>query len=103
MTVYVGDVAPCFVRLEISADGVNPDLSTLSAGTIEVLRPDGSTALWTAVVSMKTPSLARLDHVLAEGDVPMSGLYTLRGLYTLSIGGTPRTTNGELLVLAKEE
>ena len=102
MTVYVGDVAPNFVRLEISADGVNPDLSTLSAGTIEVIRPDGSTALWSTVVSTRTPKLACLDHVLAEGDVPMSGLYTLRGLYTLSIG-TPRTTNGELLVLAKEE
>jgi len=86
--VYVGMRSPYAVQVDVSPSDTMPNLSIVSAATISVTKPDGSTASWSATLSNQTATTLKLTHVLATDgtDVATPGRYVLVAQLTTPAG-----------------
>ena len=97
MTVYVNALSPESVQVVVAAGQSGVDLSTVTAATFAVKKPDGSAASWSCVVTDKTASSATLTHPFGSGDVDQLGIYTL--VPTLAVpAGSARCVAVQILV-----
>jgi hypothetical protein len=63
------------------------DLSTVSAVTLHVMRPDGTSSDWATSLSAQSPTSVTATHVFAAADVPVPGKLTIEPRMTVP-GGT---------------
>lgn len=86
MTLYLDALNPESVQVVVSAGQSGVDLSTVTAATFAVRKPDGSSASWSCVVTDKTAAGATLTHPFDSGDVDLIGIYTLVPTLTVPAG-----------------
>lgn len=87
--VYVGDIGTQIVL------DCGQDISSATARSIEVRKPDGSTASWPATAS----GMTAIAYVTLAGSLDMPGPYRLQALVTLP-SGTWRGETAQLSVYA---
>lgn len=88
--VYQNAVAPEAYTRDDSVGASGFDMSTISAASLHVRKPDGTTTTWTASISLQTATSLRLTHTYAGGDVALVGTYIVWAVYTVP-GGTIRS------------
>lgn len=99
--VYQGAIAPEAYTLDITPGTVNPvDLSTVSAATLSVRKPDGTVVAWAATISNQTTSTITLTHTFLTGDIALLGDYAIVASLTIP-SGTVRAKTAILTVLGK--
>jgi hypothetical protein len=76
------------VRIDITRPtGSTFDFTTITSADVKVLKsPDGSTPVWSAVLSNQTATTLRLSHVFATGETDTPGDFRL--LPRLYVGST---------------
>lgn len=76
--LYVGMAAPNAVRVRVdkAAGDTDYDPTAVTTATIEVTRPDGTTASWSTTLSSVSASGLTAAHTLAGGDLTVSGDYS---------------------------
>jgi hypothetical protein len=77
-TVYVGAAQPEALTITVASSASLPDLTVVSAASIHVTRPSGSTT-WTPTISAQSAGSLTLLHVFAldGSDVTAAGNYVL--------------------------
>lgn len=76
MSLYVGDVGPKAIPIEVSTGTVNG--TTVTKVTVCGLRPDGSAFEWDltgGAITSTTATLVKAQRVLVAGDLSVSGQY----------------------------
>ena len=71
--VYVLASAPYAVEVDVTPSDTTPDLSVVSAASIDVIKADGTTVNWTATISNQTATTLRLTHVFAAAGADLPG------------------------------
>jgi hypothetical protein len=88
--------------LDVVPDTSGVDLSTVTAASFIVKRPDGSTATWAATRSNQTATTLTLTYAFLLGDRPIRGAYAIYARLTIP-AGTVRTTTDFPLVRGEYE
>lgn len=88
--IIQGAVSPEGIQIDVTPGAMALDLTTVSAATIKVRRPDGTTAVWPASLSNQTTTTLRLTHLFSPGDVDQVGNWFAVAYLTVP-GGTERT------------
>ena len=90
--LYVGMVAPYQYVADLVPGDSGLDLSTVTAATIEIRKPDGTTVSWAATRSNQTTSTLTLTHNLAAGtsEIDQAGEWHFYAELTVA-GGFRRT------------
>ena len=90
--LYVGLVAPKQYVVTVVPGASSLDLSTVSVATIEIRKPDGTTASWTTALSAQTATTLTLTHTFsaAPSEVDQAGTWHFYAKFTVP-GGYDRT------------
>lgn len=90
--LYVGLVAPKTFTVDFVQGLSSLDMSTITAATIEVRKPDGTTSSWTTAISNQTATTITLTHSLsaAPSEVDQAGTWHFYAKYTVP-GGYDRS------------
>lgn len=88
--VRQGAVAPEALAIKVSQGDSTVDLSTATAVSIHVRKPDGETATWTAAIVSRTTVLLVASHSFAIGDTVQLGEHALYVSITVP-GGVVRS------------
>jgi len=86
---YLKIQAPEVLELEVLSDGVDPDLTTVSAVSLEITRPgspDLEEEIWTASITAASTEQLLLEHDWAESDVDRVGVYRVMMVLTVPGG-----------------
>lgn len=86
-----GSVSPCVVTFDANHDTSEPvglrwDPLDVTAVSINVRRPDGATDTWSASISETRTNGLTAIHVLASGDVDVTGRYDCELVLTFAGG-----------------
>lgn len=86
-----GSVAPCVVTFDATHDTSEPaalrwDPLDVTGVSINVKRPDGSTAVWAATVTETRTDGITAMHTLAAGDLDTAGKYELELILSFAAG-----------------
>ena len=92
--IHLNALSPYALRYTVTSDDAAFDLSTVSAATFEVKRPDGSITSW-AGLALQNVSAISIDlvRVFVSGDVDLPGLYAIEPRMT--------TPSGEFIAAVK--
>jgi len=91
-TIHVGAVAPYAISVDVTTDDAAFDLSTATAGRLEVTHANGMRSSWAAALEASPPNLAvtatqlRLTRTLQAGDVPDPGVLSIVPVVTMPGG-----------------
>lgn len=89
--VYLNPVAPEVYASDIVPGTSGIDLSTVTAATFSVRKPDETELSWTTTLSNQTSTTLTLTHAYVTGDVDIPGRYLVFALLTMP-SGTVRTS-----------
>lgn len=98
MTIYIGAVAPESFEIVISKGASSLDLSTVSAASLAVSRPDRTETTWTAALSEQSATSLKLTHTFGSGETDQAGDYYIVPRLTVP-GGTHRAERVILPIL----
>jgi hypothetical protein len=86
----VGPIAPEALKVRLTPGTTGLDMQLVSACSLAVTRPDGSTATWTTTISDKTALQCLATHVfdVAGLEASLPGGYVV--VPTIIAAGTPR-------------
>lgn len=84
----VGMVAPLTVSYDVVQGYSGFDLTDVSAATIEIRKPDGTTASWSTVLSNQTASTLTVTHSLtaAPSEIDQAGTWRMYIKFTVTGG-----------------
>ncbi len=102
MTVYAGAQAPEQIELSVTNAELADeplDLTTVSAVSLSVLRPDGQRVTWSVTTAEQTATLLRVVHVFDALDVELPGTYRIMVMMTV-VTGVRRAGPTSLAVLS---
>lgn len=90
--LYVGLSAPKQYTVDLELDASVLDLSTVSAATLQIRKPDGTTTSWTTALSNQTPTTLTLTYTYpaAPGPYDQPGTWHFYAKLTIP-GGFDRT------------
>src|SRR5688500_4811416 len=89
--LYVGLVAPKTYSVDIVPGDSSLDLSTVSAATFQIRKPDGTTTSWTAALSSQTATTLTLTFTFgASSELDQAGTWHFYAKFTVP-GGFDRT------------
>jgi hypothetical protein len=89
--LYVGLVAPKQYVVDIVPGDSDLDLSTVTAATFQIRKPDGSTTSWTATLSNQTATTLTLTFTYgASSEIDQAGTWHFYAKFTVP-GGFERT------------
>ena len=94
--VYTGAVAPESLRVTVESGESDLDLTTVTAASLSVRKPDGTTTTWTVAITDQEEGSLVLTHAFSSGDLPDTGGYVVVALLTVP-GGTRRCLPQKLL------
>lgn len=80
---------PLALTFRIKAPAFTSDLTTGTAFSVGVRRPDASIATWTGVIVASTPSEMIAQYALQAGDLTVTGAYQLQPRVTVPAGSVP--------------
>ena len=83
---YLGQTAPYSIRIKLIDESGEFDLTTSTAGRIEVRKPDETVHDWFGIVENMTTSTAEILYVLSNDDLNQLGTYRLVAALTIDIG-----------------
>jgi hypothetical protein len=87
----MGMVAPDIYPFLATQGDSGLDMTTVTAGELHVLKPDGSQVVWTATLSGATTLQVQLTHFFGVSpDLDMAGVYCIWAKLTVP-GGFKRT------------
>lgn len=88
VVAYAGAKAPDAYTLDLTPGTSGIDLSTVTAATLSVERPDGSIVSWTATRSNQTATTLTLTYVFAVSgaDIAVAGPYAVVAILTVPLG-----------------
>lgn len=107
--VIVGIASPHALLVTIDGGQSGIDLTMVTAVTLNVLRSDGTTAVWTTTIQSVTPISAPggseliASHVYAAdgSDCPVIGQYQIQPSLVMSSGGTAQAYAQTLFVVSQ--
>lgn len=83
---YQGMVAPNAYVVQIGQGSSGIDLTTVSAATLQVRMPDGTSTTWTATISSQTTPSLVLTHNYVANDLAQAGDYSVYATMTVPAG-----------------
>lgn len=94
--LYVGLVAPKTYAVNFVPGASSLDMSTITAGTFEIRKPDGTTTSWSAARSNQTATTLTLTHSFsaAPSEIDQAGTWHFYAKYTIP-GGFDRSEEWE--------
>lgn len=102
MNLRVGMVAPNAYELNLSADGIDVDLTQVASASFKTQRPrGGSTSTWAATLGTPTATTLKLTHIFASGELDVTGTWAIYAVLTLTGGGTLTTPVLQLPVVGE--
>lgn len=85
--LHVGIVAPQTYGVQFTSTADVLDLSTVSAGTFEITKPDGTTTSWATTLSAQTSTALTLTYSFgATTPLDMPGTWRFRAKFTVPGG-----------------
>lgn len=102
MSSYIrtGAQAPAAYVLNLTPETAGVDLSTVTAASLSVRKPDGTTTSWSATRSNQTTTTLTLTHLFDVADLTKAGQYVIHALLTLPAGTLP---SEPVILLVKNE
>lgn len=90
--LYVGLVAPKTYAVDFVVGASSLDMSTISAATFQIRKPDGTTTSWSTVISGQTSTTITLTHTYsaAPSEVDQAGTWHFYAKFTIP-GGFDRS------------
>lgn len=90
--LYVGIVAPKTYAVDFVQGASSLDMTTISAATFEIRKPDGTTTSWTAALSNQTTNTLTMTHTFsaAPSELDKAGTWHFYAKYTIP-GGFDRS------------
>jgi len=99
MSLIVDSVAPFTLRVVVDSDDF--DLSTASAVSVDVKKPDGSMETWAASITASSTAQLTMEHTFLAGDLDAAGTYTIEPMVTLPAGTISMDSRGVFSVREK--
>jgi len=84
--MWVGITTPYTLTITVSAGTKVSDCSTVSAATLKVIKPNGTSASWSASVITATAAYCTIRHSFAATDVTEAGEYGIVAELSASAG-----------------
>lgn len=82
--VIAGEVAPAGFTCDVTVPSI--DMTTVTAVSLEVQKPDGTTTTWTASISTSSTSSLTYLHTFATGEITTAGDYRVVAVLTVPAG-----------------
>lgn len=101
-TFYLKSTDPQKLSLEVTSDGIDPDLSTVTAITLEVTKPgspDLDEEIWTTDITAQSAEQVLFEHPFLVTDLDRVGVY--RVFVLLAIPGDPRRVDAPCFFRAR--
>lgn len=101
-TFYLKSTDPQKLELEVVSDGIDPDLSTVTAITLEVTKPgspDLEEETWTTNITAQSAQQVLFEHPFLVTDLDRVGVY--RVMVVLAVPGPDRRVDAPVFFRAR--
>lgn len=85
--IRVGPPNVCLIPISSPPGGL--DLNTVTGVSIDVRKPDGTAAIWTATLQQVTTTSATAAHAFDPADLDVAGVWKLAPLLAVAGGVVP--------------